>query len=126
MLIQVEEGKEDYEVACWIGGDGTIVHGVVIKLAGDRAKNKKFIRKQRHICPICFDDWTTDRDHRICCLPCGHVCGMSCIKQWLERKDEACDKCPLCKKSCSAEDIKVLYANCLEVATVVHQRLQKV
>ncbi|GKB33960.1 retrovirus-related pol polyprotein from transposon TNT 1-94, partial [Tanacetum coccineum] len=42
------------------------------------------------------------------CLPCGHMFGMSCIKQWME--DRSRDKCPQCNKFFLLESVRLLYA----------------
>lgn len=34
-------------------------------------------------CPICFEPWGSSGDHRVCCLACGHLFGLSCIQTWL-------------------------------------------
>ncbi|KAL8040368.1 hypothetical protein ABFX02_10G093600 [Erythranthe guttata] len=60
-------------------------------------------------CPICFEAWSSGGDHHICCLPCGHIYGLSCIKKWLRRPGSS--KCPQCKKKCRIKDIRLLYAN---------------
>ncbi|KAI3716673.1 hypothetical protein L1987_67706 [Smallanthus sonchifolius] len=67
------------------------------------------------VCPICLEAWTSVGDHRICCLPCGHIYGMSCIKRWLLRRQSS-GKCPKCKSLCTLKDIRVLYATRLCVA----------
>nr|GEX39888.1 abnormal spindle-like microcephaly-associated protein homolog [Tanacetum cinerariifolium] len=41
-------------------------------------------------CPICLKPFTHDKIHQLCCLPCGHMFGMSCLKQWME--DRSRDK----------------------------------
>ncbi|KAL3622636.1 hypothetical protein CASFOL_034047 [Castilleja foliolosa] len=59
-------------------------------------------------CPICFEGWSSGGDHHVCCLPCGHIYGLSCINKWLERPGSS--KCPQCKKKCRIKDIRLLYA----------------
>ncbi|KAM3262807.1 hypothetical protein ACQJBY_053119 [Aegilops geniculata] len=34
-------------------------------------------------CCICMDPWASYGAHRICCIPCGHVYGRSCLERWL-------------------------------------------
>ncbi|CAH1452058.1 unnamed protein product [Lactuca virosa] len=72
-------------------------------------------------CPICFEAWTSGGEHQICCLPCGHIYGFSCINKWLKRSPN-CRKCPQCKKLCKLKDVRVLYAARLCVAD---EELQK-
>nr|GEW04648.1 hypothetical protein [Tanacetum cinerariifolium] len=40
-------------------------------------------------CSICYEACTSRGKHQICCLPCGH--------------------CPQCKRSCTLEDVRILY-----------------
>ncbi|XP_027351606.1 E3 ubiquitin-protein ligase RFWD3 isoform X2 [Abrus precatorius] len=62
------------------------------------------------ICPICMDVWTNDGEHHICCLPCGHIYGMSCINKWLQQRRNS-GKCPQCNRKCSLNDVRKLYAS---------------
>ncbi|KAL2487336.1 Transducin/WD40 repeat-like superfamily protein [Abeliophyllum distichum] len=61
------------------------------------------------ICPICFEAWSSGGDHNVCCLPCGHIYGLACIKKWLQGRGSG--KCPQCKKRCSIKSIRLLYAS---------------
>ncbi|XP_057431351.1 uncharacterized protein LOC130724192 [Lotus japonicus] len=61
-------------------------------------------------CPICMDVWVNRGEHHICCLPCGHIYGMSCIKRWLQR-NHGSGKCPQCNETCSLVDVRRLYAS---------------
>lgn len=72
-------------------------------------------------CPICMEAWTSDGIHQICCLPCGHIYGLSCIKKWL-RQRRSSGKCPQCNRKCELKDVRVLYAARL---CVVDEELQK-
>lgn len=72
-------------------------------------------------CPICMDAWTSGGSHQICCLPCGHIYGLSCIKKWL-RQRRSSGKCPQCNRICTLKDVRVLYAGRL---CVVDAELQK-
>lgn len=65
------------------------------------------------LCPICFDNWTSTGDHRICSLKCGHLFGYSCISHWLGSQKEK--NCPTCKKKVSRSDIRFIYARKLIV-----------
>ncbi|KAK7337110.1 hypothetical protein VNO77_17669 [Canavalia gladiata] len=62
------------------------------------------------VCPICMDVWTNNGEHHICCLPCGHIYGMSCIKRWLQQRKNS-GKCPQCNRKCSLKDVRKLYAS---------------
>lgn len=65
-------------------------------------------------CPICMEAWTSGGNHQICCLPCGHIYGMSCIKRWLQQSRSQ-GKCPQCNKKCTLKSIRVLYASHIAV-----------
>ncbi|GAB2272295.1 hypothetical protein Dimus_007115 [Dionaea muscipula] len=58
-------------------------------------------------CPICMDPWTNAGEHIACCLPCGHLYGMHCIKSWLQQQVPG--KCPQCNKICKLEDVRRVY-----------------
>ncbi|KAL5546105.1 hypothetical protein UlMin_005792 [Ulmus minor] len=61
-------------------------------------------------CPICMDAWTNEGEHHICCLPCGHIYGMSCITRWLkQRKNQG--KCPQCNRKCAMKDVRKLFVS---------------
>ncbi|VFR01840.1 unnamed protein product [Cuscuta campestris] len=72
-------------------------------------------------CPICMEAWSSGGNHQICCLPCGHVYGMSCIKKWLDQKKRS-GKCPQCNKKCTVRDVRLLYVSQL---LAVDEKLQK-
>ncbi|PWA66361.1 zinc finger, RING/FYVE/PHD-type [Artemisia annua] len=110
----------------WVGANGKSVRGVVV-INHDKNKNininmlkmskKDLVKDQQHICPICFDAWTSDGHHRICCLPCGHIYGLSCIRRWLQQKGQrSSQKCPQCNESCTMKNVKLLYATQLHDA----------
>ncbi|XP_019167749.1 PREDICTED: E3 ubiquitin-protein ligase RFWD3 [Ipomoea nil] len=72
-------------------------------------------------CPICMEAWSNGGNHQICCLPCGHIYGISCIKKWLQQRKSS-GKCPQCNKKCTMKDVRLLYASQLHV---VDEELQK-
>ncbi|ESW34775.1 hypothetical protein PHAVU_001G180000 [Phaseolus vulgaris] len=61
-------------------------------------------------CPICMDVWTNNGEHHICCLPCGHIYGMSCIKKWFQQRKNS-SKCPQCNRKCKLKDVRKLFAS---------------
>ncbi|KAF7818657.1 E3 ubiquitin-protein ligase RFWD3 isoform X1 [Senna tora] len=61
-------------------------------------------------CPICMDAWTDNGEHHICCLPCGHIYGMSCIKKWLQQRKNS-GKCPQCNRKSALRDVRKLFAS---------------
>ncbi|XP_040243654.1 uncharacterized protein [Aegilops tauschii subsp. strangulata] len=65
---------------------------------------------QPTICPGCMVPWSTDGPHRICCIPCGHVYGRSCLEKLLRRSGEESAKCPQCGKGFVEKLIINLYA----------------
>ncbi|PWA77096.1 zinc finger, RING/FYVE/PHD-type [Artemisia annua] len=95
------------KVTSWSGADGKIVHGIVV--FDDDLFDPK-ISCQMDVCPICFHAWTCHGKHRICCLPCGHMYGLSCINKWL-LQSSPCGKCPQCNTLCSHKDVILLHVS---------------
>ncbi|XP_059628355.1 uncharacterized protein LOC132271101 isoform X2 [Cornus florida] len=62
-------------------------------------------------CPICMDLWTSQGDHQVCCLPCGHIFGMSCINRWILHRGGHSAKCPQCNAKINMKDVTRLYAS---------------
>lgn len=58
-------------------------------------------------CAICLQNMTSDGEHRIASLKCGHVYGYSCISSWIDRTSRA--TCPKCRVSTGRGDIRVLH-----------------
>ncbi|CAN6838268.1 hypothetical protein Bca4012_047365 [Brassica carinata] len=61
-------------------------------------------------CLICMEVWTNGGDHQVCCLPCGHLYGFSCIKKWLKQPRSA-GKCPQCNRTCNLRDVRKIFAS---------------
>ncbi|WVZ88795.1 hypothetical protein U9M48_035268 [Paspalum notatum var. saurae] len=61
-------------------------------------------------CPVCMEPWASQGEHRISCIPCGHVYGRSCLKRWLTQCGNQSAKCPQCDKMFEHKDIINLYA----------------
>ncbi|PWA60760.1 zinc finger, RING/FYVE/PHD-type [Artemisia annua] len=76
-------------------------------------------------CPICHNLWTTKGTHQLCCLPCGHMYGLSCITTWLQTGSSGTQKCPLCKTLCTLKDVRLLYATrlCIPNATAAADQI---
>ncbi|XP_021892693.1 E3 ubiquitin-protein ligase RFWD3 isoform X2 [Carica papaya] len=72
-------------------------------------------------CPICMETWTNSGEHHVCCLPCGHIYGFSCIKKWLQQRRTS-RKCPQCNRKCTLKDIRKLFASRV---TAVDEESQK-
>ncbi|XP_048527186.1 uncharacterized protein LOC125506516 [Triticum urartu] len=102
------------------------------------------------ICPACTESWSSDGPHRMCCIPCGHVYGRSCMETLLGRSGQNSAKCPQCGKQfeekliinlyapenmlegcCSPEEIKAFYehifvavrATCIEIQQWFRERV---
>ncbi|KAI4472162.1 rfwd3 protein [Holotrichia oblita] len=60
-------------------------------------------------CPICFDPWTTNGDHRLCALKCGHLFGYNCVNRWLLLNLQD-PRCPTCKDKAGVQDIRYIFA----------------
>ncbi|KAL3628470.1 hypothetical protein CASFOL_027516 [Castilleja foliolosa] len=90
--------------------DGPLSNNGTVPFKGNNGEYRELNRGEVDglFCPICFDGWYSGGDHHVCCLPCGHIYGLSCIKKWLERPGSS--KCPQCKKACQINDIRLLYA----------------
>ncbi|OWM82442.1 hypothetical protein CDL15_Pgr002016 [Punica granatum] len=73
-------------------------------------------------CPICMEAWSDDGDHYICCLPCGHIYGMSCIKRWLQQQKKNAGKCPHCNQRCTLKDVRKLFASRVVTVDVESQK----
>lgn len=56
-------------------------------------------------CSICFEPWSTETEHRLVCLPCGHLFGSTCIREYLHR----CPECPQCRTAANTCGIRYLY-----------------
>ncbi|GJT94314.1 retrotransposon protein, putative, ty1-copia subclass [Tanacetum coccineum] len=78
-------------------------------------------------CPICYHLWTSDGTHQLCCLPCGHMYGLSCIETWLQTCSSRNKKQrrPQCKTLCTLKDVRLLYATrlCIPNATAAADQI---
>ncbi|PWA37520.1 zinc finger, RING/FYVE/PHD-type [Artemisia annua] len=77
-------------------------------------------RYEFDLCPICLKPWTLDKMHQMSCLPCGHMFGMSCLKDWMGGRSS--DKCPQCYKNFSLESVRLLYATRLCIPAAAFQK----
>ncbi|VVA41076.1 PREDICTED: E3 ubiquitin-ligase RFWD3 [Prunus dulcis] len=92
-----------------IRGPGTLSLGGIGSAEGSQGNEWNRSGIDGLFCPICLDAWTNDGDHRICCLPCGHIYGMSCITKWLQRRNSR--KCPQCNQKCKLKDVRKLFVS---------------
>ncbi|XP_020587615.1 E3 ubiquitin-protein ligase RFWD3-like [Phalaenopsis equestris] len=67
-------------------------------------------------CPICLVPWTPDGAHRVCCIPCGHVYGRSCLERWMKRCKKNVAKCPQCSARFKQTEMINLYAPLIAVS----------
>ncbi|CAN8257262.1 unnamed protein product [Cochlearia groenlandica] len=74
-------------------------------------------------CLICMEAWTNDGEHQICCLPCGHLYGFSCIKKWLQQRRSS-GKCPQCNRTCSLKDVRKIFAS--KIAAVDNEAQKRI
>ncbi|CAL9766788.1 unnamed protein product [Musa acuminata subsp. burmannicoides] len=61
-------------------------------------------------CPVCFETWSADGPHRVCCIPCGHVYGRSCLERWFKQFGKNIGKCPQCNRKFRRKEMINLYA----------------
>uniref|UniRef100_J3LJ38 RING-type domain-containing protein n=1 Tax=Oryza brachyantha TaxID=4533 RepID=J3LJ38_ORYBR len=61
-------------------------------------------------CSICMEPWIRNGEHRICCIPCGHVYGRSCLEKWLNHSIVLLQQCPQCGERFERDHIINLYA----------------
>ncbi|KAL5801801.1 hypothetical protein ACOSQ3_033433 [Xanthoceras sorbifolium] len=63
-------------------------------------------------CIICMEQWGSEGDfHQLCCLPCGHLYGYSCISRWIQGYGTSA-WCPICKAPARG-DVRKLYGYAL-------------
>ncbi|GJT48845.1 zinc finger, RING/FYVE/PHD-type containing protein [Tanacetum coccineum] len=105
-------------LSCWVGADGKQHHEIVVidNDINNILKNKLHMIEP---CSICYLPFSTRGNHRICCLPCGHLYGLSCIKKWLIQSSSG-GKCPQCNTLCKYKDVILLYAS--RVCASAHQK----
>ncbi|RLN15974.1 hypothetical protein C2845_PM02G40220 [Panicum miliaceum] len=63
----------------------------------------------RTTCCVCMEPSTCSGAHRLCCIPCGHVYGRSCLENWLSACGNTSAKCPQCGKAFERKHIINLY-----------------
>jgi len=63
---------------------------------------ERLVRERRTVespmCPICLEEFTPDAQIDI--LQCGHKFHLTCLEEWLDKKDE----CPICRRRTPRED----------------------
>ncbi|KAJ3689791.1 hypothetical protein LUZ61_018955 [Rhynchospora tenuis] len=102
-VVEVDEGEEDE-----VGNEGE-------RVENSEGKGKENVGVESGdisalpTCPICMDTWSPEGLHRVCCIPCGHIYGRSCLEKWL-RKCANKGKCPQCNSKFNPKQIINLYA----------------
>ncbi|KAI3908352.1 hypothetical protein MKX01_027374 [Papaver californicum] len=66
-------------------------------------------------CSICINPYSSQGDHQVSCLPCGHLYGLSCIQRWIKHSKQDYSKCPVCNQKCLLKDVVRLYVPWLPV-----------
>ncbi|KAL6641211.1 hypothetical protein ACP70R_019392 [Stipagrostis hirtigluma subsp. patula] len=98
------------------GDDEAVVLGGVLSMSDEEEEEVEAdpgVRvpgKAPNTCCICWEPWASCGAHRICCIPCGHVYGRSCLERWLIRRGGAAAKCPGCGEQFEYKHILNLYA----------------
>ncbi|KAI3997122.1 hypothetical protein MKX01_008966 [Papaver californicum] len=59
-----------------------------------------------------------------CCLPCGHVYGLACIKKWIQQCRRGPSKCPQCGSKCTVKNIIKLYVSRLVVTDGAQEQVR--
>lgn len=76
-----------------------------------------------NLCIICLENWTSAGPHQICCLPCGHLFGYACIRQWLGRSRRG-RQCPNCKTSARIKDLRYIFGVSTRLAATDTSEIQ--
>ncbi|KAI1289980.1 E3 ubiquitin-protein ligase RFWD3 [Halotydeus destructor] len=65
-------------------------------------------------CPVCLAPWTTNDEHRLVSLKCGHLFGKICIETWLVQQGSKKGRCPTCNSGAKKSDVRPLYVRNLK------------
>ncbi|OQR86836.1 E3 ubiquitin-protein ligase RFWD3 [Thraustotheca clavata] len=58
-------------------------------------------------CTICCEHCTTNGEHRLASLACGHFFGQSCIERWVKTSKT----CPVCNRAVKRNDVRVHFTD---------------
>lgn len=58
-------------------------------------------------CSICLSQWSTEGEHCLASLKCGHLFGRNCIRKSVRMHRQ----CPLCKKHANWRDVRKIYCS---------------
>ncbi|KAG8647200.1 E3 ubiquitin-protein ligase RFWD3 [Manihot esculenta] len=109
--VSVEEERSKRRRAEHGGEGGGETCSLIADENAESSQGREWNRTQIDglFCPICMDAWTSEGDHHISCLPCGHIFGLSCISRWLKQSRSSA-KCPQCNRKCTLKDVRKLFA----------------
>ncbi|RZF48100.1 hypothetical protein LSTR_LSTR002166 [Laodelphax striatellus] len=86
------------------------------KVSPPSAKKQAGNEEEGMACSICLDTITNSGAHRLVALRCGHVFGHNCVERWLKTGcTHGARRCPDCNKRAKLSDIRVIYAEKLQV-----------
>ncbi|XP_037721110.1 E3 ubiquitin-protein ligase RFWD3 [Drosophila subpulchrella] len=57
-------------------------------------------------CPICLCPWTSQGNHRVVSLRCGHLFGSSCVRTAIRRFH----RCPICRRRAQHSDVRRIFS----------------
>ncbi|KAF7051551.1 hypothetical protein CFC21_059784 [Triticum aestivum] len=76
-----EETDDSYRGSIYLGEYNANISNMEASAEGREGVEAK--APARPTCSICLEPWTSTGKHHICCIPCGHVYGRSCLTRWL-------------------------------------------
>ncbi|MCL7042987.1 hypothetical protein MKW94_012500 [Papaver nudicaule] len=62
-------------------------------------------------CSFCMNPYSSQGDHQVSCLPCGHLFGFPCIQRWIKHSKQRYSKCPICNQKCALKNVVKLYVS---------------
>ncbi|KAJ0970159.1 hypothetical protein J5N97_023036 [Dioscorea zingiberensis] len=95
------QGEEDVVEVCVPGGSSNSM---------EMGGGSDVASSSSAVCPVCYEPWTSEGPHRVCCILCGHVYGRSCLERWAQRCGSNNAKCPQCSRKFRQKDIINLFA----------------
>ncbi|XP_044367263.1 E3 ubiquitin-protein ligase RFWD3 [Triticum aestivum] len=110
-----EETDDSYRGSIYLGEYNANISNMEASAEGREGVEAK--APARPTCSICLEPWTSTGKHHICCIPCGHVYGRSCLTRWLmdqlSRNENM--KCPQCAEEFEGNLIDLHAPFCQEV-----------
>lgn len=62
---------------------------------------------ENNTCSICLFQWSTEGEHCLASLKCGHLFGRNCIRKCVRMNRQ----CPICKKYANWRDVRKIYSS---------------